>query len=120
MWTSVGRPVRYRSRGSEPQRGRPPRSQSEGAISTGWPFPEGLAGADLEMAYLLKLMLVETGASENGLSKAEASMGYLSRRTIGGGTLVVARLGGAFVDGDTIWPEWFDPVDAGVIFKAFD
>lgn len=80
----------------------------------------GLAGADLEMTYLLKLRLFEIDASENELSKAEASMGYLPRRTIGGGTLVVARPVGAFVDGHTIWPEWFDPVDAGVIFKAFD
>ena len=79
-----------------------------------------LAGAYLERVNLSELRLVETDFSENEFSKAEASVGHLFRRTIGGGTLVVARLVGACADGDTVWPEGFDPVDAGVIFKTFD
>jgi hypothetical protein len=34
------------------------------------------------------------------------------------GILVAAHLFGASTDGDTVWSDGFDPVAAGVIFKA--
>ena len=78
-----------------------------------------LAGADLERANLSRAnlseaSLVETGVPEEEFSRAEAAVRYLFIKTVGGGTVVVARLDGAFADKDTIWPEGFDPEAAGV------
>ena len=81
-----------------------------------------LAGADLwranlSRANLSEANLLETGIPEEEFFRAEAAVKYLFMRTIGGGTVVVARLLGAFADENTVWPEGFDPVAAGVIFK---
>ena len=73
-----------------------------------------LAGANLSRANLSEASLVETGVPEEEFSRAEAAVRYLFNKTVGGGTVVVARLAGAFADEDTIWPEGFDPEAAGV------
>ena len=78
-----------------------------------------LAGADLwranlSRANLSEASLVEADIPEEEFSRAEAAVRYLFNKTVGGGTVVVARLDGAFADKDTIWPEGFDPVAAGV------
>ena len=79
-----------------------------------------LARANLSRANLSEVSLVETDLSEDEFSRHEAAENYLFRRTIFGGTVVAARLVGAFADGDTIWPEGFDPVAAGVVSTMCD
>ena len=79
-----------------------------------------LARANLSRANLSEVSLVETDLSEDEFSRHEAAENYLFRRTIFGGTVVAARLFGAFADGDTIWPEGFDPVAAGVVSTMCD
>ena len=76
-----------------------------------------LGRADLSRANLSEVSLMEKDVSDDEFSRAEAAVRYLFWRTMGGGTVVVARFFGAFADGDTVWPEGFDPEAAGVIFE---
>jgi len=99
------------------------------------PFAEGLSEeelADLSEEYPLEEMSWEDWLSEKALSGAALSGADLTEANLTGADLTEANLTGADLtgadltgadltdaraNGDTQWPDGFDPVAAGVIFE---
>jgi uncharacterized protein YjbI with pentapeptide repeats len=70
------------------------------------------SGAYLSGAYLIGAYLIGADLTEADLTGARLSGARLS-----GADLIGARLSGAIADSETIFPDGFDPVDAGVEFR---
>jgi uncharacterized protein YjbI with pentapeptide repeats len=73
---------------------------------------QDFSGAYLSGAYLIGAYLIGADLTEADLTGARLSGARLS-----GADLIGARLSGAIADSETIFPDGFDPVDAGVEFR---
>ncbi|MFN7202749.1 MAG: pentapeptide repeat-containing protein [Aphanizomenon sp.] len=73
---------------------------------------QDFSDANLSGAYLI-------GADLSGadLTEADLTGARLSGARLSGADLIGARLSGAIADSETIFPDGFDPVDAGVEFR---
>lgn len=73
---------------------------------------QDFSDANLSGAYLIGAYLIGADLTEADLTGARLSGARLS-----GADLIGARLSGAIADSETIFPDGFDPVDAGVEFR---
>lgn len=76
-----------------------------------------LSRQDLSGAYLIGAYLIGADLSGADLTEADLTGARLSGARLSGADLIGARLSGAIADSETIFPDGFDPVDAGVEFR---
>jgi uncharacterized protein YjbI with pentapeptide repeats len=76
-----------------------------------------LTGAKLYKANLREANLRQANLRQANLAGANLKRADLREADLTGANLVEADLTGAIADKNTVWPEGFDPVAAGVIFE---
>ncbi len=77
-----------------------------------------LSGADLSKADLMGANLCKADLSGANLSESRLIFSYLMGTNLSGANLHKADLKEAKYDQTTIWPEGFDPIEAGAILKS--
>ena len=75
-----------------------------------------LAGVNLGNAYMFKANLYDTDLTGANLEDADLTEAYMIEADLTGADLERVKLTGARYDGNTKWPEGFDPDQAGAIY----